>query len=74
MPPTGTATLRARFPAMLKLAGIFLLLMILFGILGFIVNVAGAIAKLLFFVFLVGFVVSLVARYAGKRDGGKPTG
>ncbi|MBX7250261.1 MAG: hypothetical protein K1X35_14605 [Caulobacteraceae bacterium] len=57
---------------MLKLAGLFLLLMILFGILGFVVHVAGAIAKILFFVFLVGFVVSLVGRYANRRADAAP--
>ena len=47
---------------MLKLAGLFLVLMILFGILGFVVDVAGGIAKLLFFLFLLGFAVSLAGK------------
>ena len=53
---------------MLKLAGLFLVLMIMFGILGFVVHVAGAIAKLLFFLFLVGFVVSLVAKWSKRGE------
>jgi uncharacterized membrane protein YtjA (UPF0391 family) len=55
---------------MLKLAGLFLVLMIVFGILGFVVHLAGAVAKILFFLFLVGFVVSLVARWSGRRAAG----
>ena len=56
------------YPPMLKLAGLFLILMIVFGILGFVVHVAGAIAKLLFFLFLIGFVVSLVAKWSKRGD------
>jgi uncharacterized membrane protein YtjA (UPF0391 family) len=47
---------------MLKLAGVFLVVMIVAGILGFVMHVAVALAKVAFFVCLVGFVVSLVAR------------
>lgn len=53
---------------MLKLAGLFLVLMIVFGILGFVVHVAGAIAKLLFFVFAIGFVITLVGKYMKRGD------
>ena len=53
---------------MLKLAGIFLALMILFGILGFVVDVAGGIAKILFWVFLIAFAVSMVWKFLKKDD------
>ena len=47
---------------MLKLAGFFLVLMIVFGILGFVVDVFGGIAKILFFLVLIGFVISVIAK------------
>ena len=47
---------------MLKLAGLLLVLMIVFGVLGFVVHVAGWIAKVLFVACLIGFVISLVAK------------
>lgn len=47
---------------MLKLAGVFLVVMIIAGILGFVVDVAGALAKIAFVVCLIGFVVTLIAR------------
>jgi uncharacterized membrane protein YtjA (UPF0391 family) len=47
---------------MLKLAGILLVLMIVFGILGFVVDVAGGLAKIAFFVCLAAFAVSLVGK------------
>lgn len=57
---------------MLKLAGLFLALMIVFGILGFVVDVFGGIAKILFFLVLIGFVVSLAGKYlkrgSNRRD------
>ena len=55
-----------RSPHMLKLAGILLALMILFGILGFVVNVAGAITKAAFFVCLIALAVSLVTKAMKK--------
>ncbi|MET3667051.1 hypothetical protein [Caulobacter sp. 1776] len=51
---------------MLKIAAVLLVLMILFGILGFVVNVAGAITKAAFFVCLIALGVSLVMK-AVKR-------
>ena len=51
---------------MLKLAGILLVLMIVFGILGFVVDVAGGLAKIAFFVCLVGAGVSLAAKAIRK--------
>jgi len=51
---------------MLKLAGILLVLMIVFGILGFVVDVAGGLAKIAFFVCLIGLGVSLVAKALRK--------
>lgn len=56
---------------MLKLAGIFLALMILFGILGFVVDVAGGIAKILFWVFLIAFGVSMVWKFLRKDEAPK---
>ncbi len=47
---------------MLKLAGVLLVLMILFGILGFVVHVAAAITKAAFFVCLIALGVSLAAK------------
>lgn len=52
---------------MLKVAAVLLVLMILFGILGFVVNVAGAITKVAFFVCLIALGVSLVMK-ALRRD------
>jgi uncharacterized membrane protein YtjA (UPF0391 family) len=52
----------------LKLAGVFLVIMIIAGILGFVVDVAGALAKIAFVICLIGFVVALVAR--GMKKGG----
>ncbi|MCA0358387.1 MAG: hypothetical protein LCH78_16335 [Proteobacteria bacterium] len=51
---------------MLKLAAILLVLMILFGILGFVVNVAGAITKAAFFICLIGLAASLVMKAMRK--------
>ncbi len=51
---------------MLKWAGIFLLLMIVAGILGFVVDVAGWIAKVLFFVFLIGFAITVAGKWLRK--------
>lgn len=55
-----------RLPDMLKLAGVLLVLMIFFGILGFVVDVAGGLAKIAFFVCLVGAGVSLAAKVIRK--------
>lgn len=51
---------------MLKLAVVLLALMVLFGILGFVVNVAGAITKIAFFVCLIGLGVSLAMKVLRK--------
>ncbi|MCK5909094.1 MAG: hypothetical protein KAG62_04015 [Caulobacter sp.] len=51
---------------MLKLAAILLALMILFGILGFVVNVAGAITKATFFVCFFALAASLVMKAMRK--------
>ena len=55
---------------MLKLALFFLAIAIVAGILGFVVNVAAAIAKLLFVVFLIGFVVTMIPSLLAKLKGG----
>lgn len=47
---------------MLKLAGVLLVLMIIFGILGFVVDVAGGLAKIAFFICLIGAGLSLAAK------------
>jgi uncharacterized membrane protein YtjA (UPF0391 family) len=52
---------------MLKVAGVLLVLMILFGVLGFVVNVAGAITKVAFFVCLIALGVSLVMKMMNKQ-------
>jgi uncharacterized membrane protein YtjA (UPF0391 family) len=51
---------------MLKLAGVFLVVMIIAGILGFVVDVAGGIAKIAFFICLVGLIGSLVMKAVRK--------
>jgi uncharacterized membrane protein YtjA (UPF0391 family) len=53
-----------------KLALFFLAIAIVAGILGFVVHVAGFIAKVLFFVFLVAAAVA----YLPKLMGGKSSG
>ena len=55
---------------MLKWAGIFLVLMIVAGILGFVVDVAGGIAKILFFVFLIAAGVAFAMRVMKRSRGG----
>jgi uncharacterized membrane protein YtjA (UPF0391 family) len=54
---------------MLKWAFIFAAIAIVAGVLGFVVDVAGAVAKFLFFVFAVGAVVSFISHAARKRAG-----
>ena len=54
---------------MLKWAAVFLVLMIAAGILGFVVDVAGGIAKLLFFVFLIGFAITAAGRWLRRGAG-----
>jgi uncharacterized membrane protein YtjA (UPF0391 family) len=46
---------------MLKWMAICALVAIVFGLLGFVFHIVAGIAKILFFLFLVGFVISLVA-------------
>lgn len=53
---------------MLKVAGVLLVLMILFGILGFVANVAGAITKVAFFICLIALGVSLVMKMVKKQS------
>jgi uncharacterized membrane protein YtjA (UPF0391 family) len=56
---------------MLKLAVLFAVIAVIAGIFGFVIDVAGGIAKILFFICLVGFVISLVMRQmGGGRTGG----
>jgi uncharacterized membrane protein YtjA (UPF0391 family) len=47
---------------MVRLALIFLAIAIVAGILGFVVNIAGAIAKILFFVFLIAAAASFAPK------------
>jgi len=54
---------------MLKWAGIFLLLMIVAGVLGFLVDVAGWLFKVAFFVFLIGFAVTAASRWMRRKAG-----
>jgi uncharacterized membrane protein YtjA (UPF0391 family) len=51
---------------MLKLAGVFLVVMIIAGILGFVVDVAGGVARIAFFICLIGLAGSLVAKALNK--------
>ena len=51
---------------MLKLAAILLVLMIVFGILGFVMHVAVALTKIAFFVCLIGAGISLLGRMFNK--------
>ena len=51
---------------MLKLAGAFLVVMIIAGILGFVVDVAGGVAKIAFFVCLIGLAGTLVMKFLRK--------
>ena len=58
----GTVTVRPRYPTMLKLAAILLVLMIVFGVLGFVMHVAVALTKIAFFICLVGLVISVIGK------------
>jgi len=51
---------------MLKLAAILFVLMIVFGVLGFVMHVAVALTKIAFFVCLVGLGVSVVGKMFAK--------
>ncbi len=51
---------------MLKLAGVFLVVMIIAGILGFVVDVAGGLAKIAFFVCLIGLAGTLAIKALRK--------
>ncbi len=51
---------------MLKLAAVLLVLMILFGILGFVVHIAAALTKAAFFVCLIALGASLVMKMLTK--------
>ena len=52
---------------MLKWAAIFFVVMVIAGVLGFVLHVLGWFAKVAFFVCLIGFVISLVARYSRPK-------
>ncbi|HYE46060.1 MAG TPA: hypothetical protein VEA44_09845 [Caulobacter sp.] len=54
---------------MLKWAGLFLVVMIIAGILGFVVDVAGWIAKVAFVVCLIGFLATVAMKYLGRKSG-----
>jgi uncharacterized membrane protein YtjA (UPF0391 family) len=51
---------------MLKLAGVFLVVMIIAGILGFVVDVAGGLAKIAFFICLIGLAGAVVMKVLKK--------
>ncbi|MDO9471784.1 MAG: hypothetical protein Q7J28_01915 [Caulobacter sp.] len=51
---------------MLKLAGVLLVVMIIAGILGFVVDVAGALAKIAFFICLIGLAATLAMKFLRK--------
>ena len=52
---------------MLKWALIFLVLMLVAGLLGFVLKVFGFIFQLLFFVCLIGLVATVAMRWLGRR-------
>jgi len=53
-----------------KLALVFLAIAVVAGILGFVVDVAGALAKFLFFVFLIGAALAYLPKLIkGKSSG-----
>lgn len=54
---------------MLKLAGVFLVVMIIAGILGFVVDVAGGLAKIAFFICLIGFAGTVAVNFFKKKSG-----
>ena len=54
---------------MLKFAGLFLVVMIIAGILGFVVDVTGWIAKVAFFICLIGFLGTMAMKYLGRKSG-----
>ena len=54
---------------MLKWAILFGIIAAIAGILGFVVDVAGAIAKLLFFVFAIGAAVTLAMKFIKGKLG-----
>ena len=62
MSSDGTSAAGPRSLVMLKVAGVLLVLMILFGVLGFVVDVAGALTKAAFFVCLIALGVSLIMK------------
>ena len=51
---------------MLKLAGVLFVVMIIAGILGFVVDVAGGLAKIAFFICLIGLAGTLVMKVLRK--------
>lgn len=59
---------------MLKWAFLFAAIAIVAGILGFVVDVAGAIAKFLFFVFAIGAVITFIGHSAKRKAGGGRSG
>ena len=52
---------------MLKLAGVFLVIMIIAGIAGFVVDVAGGAARIAFAICLIGLAGSLAAKAVNRR-------
>ena len=52
---------------MLKWAGLFLVLMIVAAILGFVLKVAGFLFQALFVVCLIAFAVTVAGRWLGRR-------
>jgi uncharacterized membrane protein YtjA (UPF0391 family) len=54
---------------MLKLAGIFLFIAIIAGVLGFVVGVAGGLAKIAFFICLIGFAVTVAVKWLSQKTG-----
>jgi uncharacterized membrane protein YtjA (UPF0391 family) len=54
---------------MLKWAALFFVIMVVAGILGFVVKVAGGVAQIAFWVCLVAFLASVAMKYLKRGDG-----
>jgi hypothetical protein len=67
--PVELSRSEAHYLIMLKLAAILLVLMIVFGILGFVMHVAVALTKIAFFICLIGLAISVVGKML--RPGGQ---
>jgi uncharacterized membrane protein YtjA (UPF0391 family) len=54
---------------MLKWIVLFAVVAVVFGLLGFVFHIIAGIAKVLFFLFLIGFVISVVMHLGKSKTG-----